>query len=201
LRGLDSGSKPPTRHGANTVPGGNAWERIAVRDVKPLAQELCDPLKVVFDEIVEDAKAELARRGMFFEDIEELETYGNVYSDVTLSCASADLENAELQKLLSEASSSWSRLFRALAFEKLVADNTARLQDYVEVEEVQWSTRSFVRLCVYIDIDELLGKYGLGEADAGEMEKALEEILNYEAHRILQKLNEAVVRQQNTGAG
>lgn len=146
----------------------------------------------MFDEIMEDAKAELARRGMFFDDIKEVEAYGNIYSDITLSYASIDLENKELQKLLSDVSGGWSDLFKALAFERLIAGSTAYLQDYVFVEEVRWSTHSFVRLCVYADIDELLQKYELGEADVREMEEALEGILNYEARCILRRLNEAL---------
>jgi hypothetical protein len=146
-------------------------------------------------EIIEEAKAEVARIGMFLEDVEELETYGNFFSVISFRCASVNLQNAELQRLLSEASSSWGRLFKALALEKLTTDNPARLEDCVTVEEVHWSTRSFVRLSVRIDVDDLLEKYDLGEADPRGMKEALEGILEYEARRILRKLNKALAEE------
>jgi hypothetical protein len=146
-------------------------------------------------EIIEEARAELARIGVFFEDVGELETYGNFFSAISFRCASVNLQNAELQRLLSEASSSWKRLFRALALEKLTADNPTCLEDCVTVEEVHWSTRSFVRLSVRIDVDDLLEKYDLGEADPRGMEEALEGILEYEARRILSKLNKALAEE------
>jgi len=69
-------------------------------------------------EIIEGVKVELACRGMFFEGIKELEAHGNALSGITLGRAGVDLENAELQRLLSEASSSWSSIFRGLALER-----------------------------------------------------------------------------------
>jgi hypothetical protein len=48
-------------------------------------------------EIIEEAKVELARIGVFFEDVEELETYGNFFSTISFRCASVNLQNAELQ--------------------------------------------------------------------------------------------------------
>jgi hypothetical protein len=146
-------------------------------------------------EIIDEVKAEVARIGMFFEEVEELEAYGNLYSAVAFRCASVNLENPEMQRLLSEVSPSWSRIFRALALERLIADNPVRLQDYVEVEEVHWSTRSSVRLCICACIDELLGEYKLGEADPREMEEALEGILDYEARCILRRLNKALAEE------
>jgi hypothetical protein len=143
-------------------------------------------------QIIEEAKVELARIGMFFEDVEKLETYGNFFSTISFRCASVNLQNAELRRLLSEASSSWKHLFKALALEKLTADNPTCLEDCVAVEEVRWSTRSFVRLFVGVDVDDLLEKYDLGEADPRGMEEALEGILEYEARRILRKLNKAL---------
>jgi len=158
-----------------------------------------DLLEVFANEVVEhvseDARSELSRVGIHVGEVEELDTYGTRYCVIVFRDVSVDLENAELRRSLSEASSSWDRLFKALALERLVLDEGLRIYDYVDVEEVSWSRRygPFVKLYVSAEVDELLRRCGLeGEVDVREMEEALEGLLDYEARRILRTLNEAV---------
>ena len=148
--------------------------------------------EVPFRDIIKDAEEQLAKAGIFLGELEDLDTCGVRYCSIAFRGVSVDLENKELQKTLSEASQSWERLFRALAFEKLVSDKSTNVCDYVEVKEIFWSRRNgpVVRLNVSMEVDKLLQRYSLGEADAGEMEEALEGILDYEARRILKRLNE-----------
>lgn len=148
----------------------------------------------VVEMVVEDVKAELARLGIFFGDVEELDTYGVRFCTIVFRDVNVNLENRELQKALSEACESWERLFKMLALEKVVSGGELNVYNYVDVEEISWSKRHgpYVRLDVSMEVDGLLRKYGLANINVREMEECLEGILDYEARRILRKLNGAL---------
>lgn len=151
--------------------------------------------------VVEDVKAELARLGIFFGDVEELDAYGVRFCTIVFRDVSVNLENRELQKALSEACGSWERLFKAFALEKLVSGGELNVYDYVDVEEISWSKRygPYVRLNVSVEVGGLLQKYGLADIDVREMEESLEGILDCEARRILRKLNRALQEAMSEG--
>ncbi len=148
----------------------------------------------VIDEIVAEARDELARIGIFFGEVEELDTYGVQYCTIVFRDVAVNLENRELRKELSMASESWERFFKALALERIVSGSNPDVHDYVDVEEISWNRNRgpFVRLNVSLEVEGLLRKYGLADLNVREMEECLEGILDYEARRILRRLNEAL---------